>query len=106
VSVSTVFDDLANRRHLSEVLALSGKGELGIGRLRRMATGAASSVDIEKHGDYWLLTLVDLLQRGGVGSLERRTDGVVFVFADLDELPSSPEEAWARSQSEVDDFDP
>jgi hypothetical protein len=53
-----------------------------------------------------LLTVIDLLQRGGVGSLERRADGqVVFVFADLDELPS-PEEAWERSQPELDDLDP
>jgi hypothetical protein len=39
MSVSTIIDDIANRRHLSEVLALAGKGEIEIGRLRRMAYG-------------------------------------------------------------------
>jgi hypothetical protein len=105
--MSTIFDDLANQRHLAEVLAMADEGELQLSRLRRMAYGSASPVDIEKHGEGWLLTLVDLLQRAGLGSLERRAGGeVVFVFADLDELPSSPEEAWQRSQPELDDLDP
>jgi hypothetical protein len=102
----SIIDDIANRRHLSEVLALADKGEIEIRWLRRMAYGAASSIDIARHGEWWLRSLLDLLERGGVGSLERRADGqVVFVFADLDELPS-PEEAWERSQSELDDLDP
>jgi hypothetical protein len=95
MSDDTIIDDLANRRHLPEVLALAGEGELPLGRLHRMACGSASRPDVDEFGDYWTRTLVDLLQRGGVGRLERREDGrVVFVFAD--ELPTA-DDAWERA---------
>jgi hypothetical protein len=97
---STIFDDVANRRHLPEVLALAGEGELPLEWLRRLANGSASHVDIEEFGEHWLRSLVDLLQRGGVGRLERREDGrLVFVFAD--ELPTA-DEAWDRAFVEGD----
>jgi hypothetical protein len=103
MTVSTIIDDLANRRDLGEVLAMADEGEIPLWRLRRMAYGSASVVDIERHGEHWLLTLVDLLQRGGIGALERRAGGqVVFVFADS--LPTA-DEAWERSQPELDDPD-
>jgi hypothetical protein len=52
-------------------------------------------MDIEEYGVRWLETLIDLLERGGVGRLERREDGrVVFVFAD--ELPTAAD-AWDRA---------
>jgi hypothetical protein len=49
---------------------------------------------VELHGEHWLPTLLDVLPRGGVGQLERRADGIVFVFADR--LPT-PEKAWERA---------
>lgn len=97
---STIIDDLANRRHLSEVLELAGESEIPLERLRRMACGSASRADIDEHGDHWTRTLVDLLQRGGIGRLERREDGVImFVFAD--KLPSA-DGAWDRAFADGD----
>lgn len=95
MSVSSIIDDVANMRHLPEVLALAGERELPLGRLRRMACGQASRADVDEYGARWTSTLIDLLERGGVGRLERREDGsVVFVFAS--ELPSA-DEAWDRA---------
>jgi hypothetical protein len=94
-AVSTIFDDLANRSLLPKVLARAGEGELPLEWLRRLANGSASNVDIEEYGEGWLRSLVDLLERGGIGRLERRADGrIVFVFAD--ELPSA-DDAWERA---------
>jgi hypothetical protein len=92
--ISTIIDDVANWRHLSEVLELAGEGEIPLERLRRMACGSASRADVDAYGDHWTKTLVDLLQRGGIGRLERRGDGVImFTFVEPAELPSA-DEAW------------
>jgi hypothetical protein len=95
VSASSIIDDVANWRHLAEALALAGEGELPLEQLRRMACGQATRGDVDEYGDHWTRTLVDLLERGGIGRLERRADGsIVFVFAD--ELPTA-DEAWDRA---------
>jgi hypothetical protein len=95
MSASSIIDDLANRRYLPQVLALAGEGELSLERLRRLACGSGAPGDVEEYGDQWTMTLVDLLQRGGIGRLERREDGrIVFVFAD--ELPTAPD-TWDRA---------
>jgi hypothetical protein len=95
VSDSSIIDDLANRRHLPQVLALAGEGELPLEHLRRLACGSATRGDVAEYGAHWTRTLVDLLERGKVGQLERREDGrVVFVFAD--ELPTAAA-AWDRA---------
>jgi hypothetical protein len=39
VSSSSIIDDVANLRHLPEVLALAGEGESPLERLRRIACG-------------------------------------------------------------------
>jgi hypothetical protein len=92
---STIIDDVSNRKLLQPVLDMAGEGELRLERLRRLACGSATHADVLEFGDHWTRTLVDLLQRGGVGRLERRADGrVVFVFAD--EL-STADEAWERA---------
>jgi hypothetical protein len=99
----SIIDDIANRRHLSQVLAMVDEGEIPLWRLCAMVNGTASPTDVERHGEWWLRSLLDLLERGGIGRLERRSSGeVVFVFED--DLPT-PEEAWERSQSELDDLD-
>jgi hypothetical protein len=92
-----VIDDLANRRNLEPVLAMGAREELSLEEISTLACGHASPLACEKYGEHWLATLLDLLQRGGVGRLERRADDrVVFVFAS--ELPSA-EEAWERAWS-------
>jgi hypothetical protein len=97
---STIIDDVANKQHLPQVLAFAGEGELPLERLRGIACGSATRGDVEEYGDDWTRTLVDLLQRGGIGQLERREDGrIVFVFAD--ELPTA-DEAWDRALGEGD----
>jgi hypothetical protein len=94
MTVSTFFDDLANRKHLTQVLARADEGELPLEWLRRLANGSASNVDIEEFGEHWLRTLIDSLERGGIGRLERRESGaIVFVFSE--ELPTA-DEAWER----------
>ena len=96
---STIIDDVANRKHLPEVLALASEGELPLGRLRRLACGTATRATIDELGDRWTMSLVDLLERGGVGRLERRGDGsIVFVFCD--ELQTAAE-AWDRAFAAV-----
>jgi hypothetical protein len=64
VSSSSIIDDVANLRHVPEVLALAGEGELPLERLRRIACGSATRADVEQFGDVWTKTLVDLLQVG------------------------------------------
>jgi hypothetical protein len=92
---ATVIDDLANRHCLAPVLAMSGREELPLSEIHRLACGTASRLTVEQHGEHWLSTLLELLQRGGVGHLERRADDqLVFVFAR--ELPTA-EEAWERA---------
>ena len=60
-----------------------------------MVNGTASSLDMQRHSEHWLRSLVDLLERGGIGQLERKSSGeVAFRFAD--QLPTA-EEAWARA---------
>jgi hypothetical protein len=96
--MSTSFiDDLANERHIVDVLEWAADGDeaVPLERLRRLACGNATSRDIEQRGEHWTETLLDLLQRGGIGQLERRQDGrIVFVFADP--LPTAAE-AWRRA---------
>jgi hypothetical protein len=100
MTCSGIIDDLANKRHLPQVLALAGEGELRLERLRRLACGSAAPGDVEEYGDQWTRSLVDLLQRGGIGRLERREDGrIVFVFAD--ELPTA-RDAWDRALADID----
>jgi hypothetical protein len=97
MTTSTIFDDLSNRKHLSQVLAIADEGEISLERLRELAYGTASARDVVVHGEHWLRTLVDLLQRGGIGQLERRADGrIVFVFTGA--VPTA-EEAWTRCES-------
>lgn len=77
------------------MLALADEGELPLERLRRLACGQATRADVDEYGDHWTRTLVDLLQRRGIGRLERRADGsVAFVF--VDELPTAVQ-AWDRT---------
>jgi hypothetical protein len=96
--VTTSFiDDLANSRHLAEVIEWAAAGDevVPIERLRKLACGTATSHDIEQHGEHWTETLIDLLQRGGVGQLERRADGAI-VFAYVQSIPTAAE-AWQRA---------
>jgi hypothetical protein len=72
---SSIIDDLANRRHLPEVLRPRRERELPLERLWRMACGSATRADVDEYGDHWTKTLVDLLQRGGIGSSVARMAG-------------------------------
>ena len=94
---TSFIDDVANWRHIAEVLewAADGYEVVPIERLRELAHGSATAHDIEQYGEHWTETLLDLLQRGGVGWLERRADGrIVFVLADP--LPTAAA-AWQRA---------
>jgi hypothetical protein len=81
VSSSSIIDDVANLRHLPEVLALAGEGELPLERLSRIACGSATRADVEQFGEVWTTTLVDLLQVGSTAmSLTGRTIGEAVRF--------------------------
>jgi hypothetical protein len=60
VSVSSVIDDVANRKLLQPVLDMAGGGELPLERLHRLACGSATSMDVEEFGDHWTRTPIDL----------------------------------------------
>jgi hypothetical protein len=92
---ASFIDDVANGKHLDELLALAAAGrELSLGELERIACGSASPTDREAHGEYWTLTLADFCERAGLGRLERRPTGqVTLVFTTP--IPSR-EEAWRR----------
>jgi hypothetical protein len=83
MTTSTIVDDVANGVHLEPVLSVAaGRDFVTLSWLREVACGKAEKLAREWHAEYWTETLVDYLQRGGVGRLERRDDGrVVFVFA-------------------------
>jgi hypothetical protein len=82
VTASTIVDDVANRPLLGRVLAMAGEGELSLDWLRELACGKASTVDRARFAEDWTASLVDYLQRGGVGQLTRCGDGrIVFRFA-------------------------
>jgi hypothetical protein len=92
---SSVIDDIANRRLIAPVLARAEERELSIRWLQELACGHAAKDGRERYGQHWLATPIDLLERGGVGHLERRQRGqIVFVFEDV--LPSA-KEAWERA---------
>ncbi len=101
---STFIDDLANSQELGQALALADKqDELSLAELREMACGNASRPDREQHEEHWLETLIEALERAGVGGLERRADGhIVLAFADD---PPTVAEAKARlfATSQTDD---
>lgn len=94
---TSFIDDLANEKHIGTALEWAAAGDevIPIERLRELACGTAKPYDVAAHGQHWVETLLDLLQRGGVGQLERRADGqIVFGFADP--LPTAAE-AWQRA---------
>jgi hypothetical protein len=97
MSSSSVIDDIANRNLIEPVLSQAAERELSLEWLLELACGQAANNDRERYGRHWLRTLLDLLERGGVGHLERRDrEQIVFVFADV---PPSAEEAWERAWS-------
>jgi hypothetical protein len=93
-------ESVAKRKPFETVLAMAAdQEEVSLERLNELASASASAPDREQFGEIWLQSLLDLLERGGVGRLERRSDGrVAFVFAS--ELPSSAEEAWRSAAME------
>ena len=54
---------------------MAAEGEVALGRLETLSCGKASTLDREWHAEHWTLTLLDFLQRGRIGRLERRPDG-------------------------------
>jgi hypothetical protein len=97
LSSSTIFDDVANRPLLPRVLALAAEQEVPLARLREIAVGSATATDAERLGDKWTISLIDLLERGNVGTLVRRDNGSV-TFRFVDDVPSA-EAAWARAMA-------
>jgi hypothetical protein len=67
---ATIFDDLANRRALPELVDLVGRGPVPIATLRRL-TGRPVVGD-EGLAELWLRALVDLAERAGLGHMEPR----------------------------------
>src|SRR5829696_2927064 len=86
MSGSSIIDDLANKRHLPQVLALAGEGEVSLERLRRPACGSAThgtsrSPAPSGRGRSSICLSV------AAGSSVARTG--VFVFVLADELPTA-----------------
>jgi hypothetical protein len=96
MSDATVIDDLAERDHLGTLCEWARAGRpIPLRRLQALAYGSANASDRERYGPGWLAALVDLAQRGGVGTLERSEDGAV-VFVSAAEVPIH-DEAWQRA---------
>jgi hypothetical protein len=62
-----------------------------------IANGSAHPIDVERFGQHWLDSLVDLAERGSVGSLEHREDGAI-VFQPAARVPDA-DEAWRRANA-------
>jgi hypothetical protein len=92
---TSIIDDLAAKRHLGEVLGMARNGPIPLERLQTIAFGAAARPDIEAFGEMWVSALIDLLQRARIGALVRDADGQLWLVP-MRNLPSTPEEAWAR----------
>ena len=109
--MSDFIDDISNEKHLEVICARAREGRpiplSGCGRSRTAPrTGSTSA---ETHGrkrvrdatpicctmQHWLDTLIDLCERGGVGSLEHREDGAI-VFVPAARVPDAAE-AWRRA---------
>lgn len=56
------------------MLARAGEWELSLEWLRELASGNASNPELEAHGEHWLATLIELLERGGVGRAAARRE--------------------------------
>jgi len=91
--VTSFIDDLANRRHLPTVIGWAEQGApIPVERLQTLANGSARGPDIDRHGEHWARTLISLLERGGVGTLQQDHTGAhVLVPATR---PPTEEEAW------------
>jgi hypothetical protein len=76
--MSHVIDDLANRNALRLVAAWAEEhpdAPMPLEQVRRIACGNASTVDTNYYGEQWTKSLISLVQRSGVGCLERDQDG-------------------------------
>jgi hypothetical protein len=108
VSGSTIIDDIASRRDLVTLIGWAQDGRsIPLARMQELANGVARPVDVERFGSVWLSALIDLAQRAGVGTLERREDGAIR-FLPATEPPSAAE-AWdraTRSWSRLEKADP
>jgi hypothetical protein len=85
----SVIDDLAGRRDLPAVLDWCRAGRsIPVSRLRALVCESAGSVDVARYGEHWLRTLLDMLERAGVGHLARDRFGELALVP-ADELPTT-----------------
>jgi hypothetical protein len=96
MSEESVIDDLASRRDLGVLCEWAREGRpIPLRRVQVLVNGSANTSDVLRYGPGWLAALLDLAERGGVGTLERGADGAV-VFRPAAEVPNF-EDAWRQA---------
>jgi hypothetical protein len=94
------FDDLANGAFVPELVewAREHGPTMPLAEVRRIRCARAAPVDADERGDYMAESLVDLVERMGLGRLVREGDGEVVIRL-AEPMPSARalEERWHRA---------